>query len=580
VPLQEWIHHWEVGAGSRFVRRVAAVLGFIAIAGLYNMLAYQSFCSEEAMETAQLARNISQGRGFTTKTIRPLSIHLLGDKESRAATPDITNPPAYPVFLAGLMKALPMQFKARQYWSYPPERMIAVFNQALFFVAIVLLFRLARRQFDDRVAWLSALLFGGTSLFWRFSVSGLSTMFVIVVLLAMVSCLARVAEGTETEPASVKWSALAGLLAAMGGLGRYAIGWMIVPVILFLATSARGTRGKHCAMASLCFLIVIGPWVGRNMALTSTPFGTASYDIFQETPPLTGDTLERSLNPAPKIRRVEVMDVFDKLLENSSELLRTDLPKFGGNWLSAFFLVGLLIPFQSAARSRIRWFLVGSMVLLFIIQAVGKTHLTQDSPEINSENVLAILAPLTFIYGAALFYTLVDQLNVSMETSGAITGVFLTVLSAPLLISFLAATSPALNTPYSPLHIQRVAQLMGRDELMMSDIPAAVAWYGDRDCSWLTVDDSQEFFKINGLRPIHAVFLTQRTTDGRLLSQMRQSPNSWGQLYLQCEAHLEVEGHGEVPPGFPLRQAPSGFLPDQLLLSDRVRWGSDRAGEK
>jgi hypothetical protein len=580
VPLQDLIHHWDVGAGSRFIRRVAAVLGFIAIAGLYNMLAYQGFTSEEAMDSAQLARNISVGRGFTTKTIRPAATHLLGDKASSAAMPDITNPPAYPYVLAGLMKVVPMQFNAKQYWSYSPERVIAIFNQALFFVAIVLLFRLARRLFDDRVAWLSALLFGGTSLYWRFSVSGLSTIFVIVVLLAMVGCLVRIAAETENEPVSAKWSALAGALVGVGGLGRYAIGWMIVPVVIFLATGLRGTRGKHCAMATLCFLVVFGPWVGRNFVLTSTPFGTASYDLFQGTQPLMEDTLERSLNPTPEIRRVETMDVFDKLLENGGEILRTDLPKFGGNWLSAFFLVGLLISFQSPARSRIRWFLAGSIVLLFIVQALGKTHLSQDSPEINSENILAILAPLTFLYGAALFYTLVDQLNVSMETSGAITGFFLMLLSAPLLVSFLIGTTPELNSPYSPLHIQKVAQLMGKDELIMSDIPAAVAWYGDRACSWLTLDDSRDFLKINVLRPIHAVFLTQRTSNGRLLSQMSQSPNSWGQLYLRCEAHLEVEGHGEVPSGFPLKQAPKGFLPDQLLLSDRARWGVAQPGEK
>ncbi len=132
MPLQDWIHHWEVGAGARFMRRMAAVLGFIAIAGLYNMLAYQGFSNEEGMETAQLARNISQGRGYITKTIRPVSYHLLHDNAAPGAMPDITNPPAYPVALAGLMKVLPMQFQARRYWSYPPERTIAFFNQALF----------------------------------------------------------------------------------------------------------------------------------------------------------------------------------------------------------------------------------------------------------------------------------------------------------------------------------------------------------------------------------------------------------------------------------------------------------------
>jgi hypothetical protein len=35
---------------------------------------------------------------------------------------------------------------------------------------------------------------------------------------------------------------------------------------------------------------------------------------------------------------------------------------------------------------------------------------------------------------------------------------------------------------------------------------------------------------------------------------------------------LECTEQGEVPTGFPLRKAPRGFLPDQLFLSDKVRW--------
>ena len=49
---------------------------------------------------------------------------------------------------------------------------------------------------------------------------------------------------------------------------------------------------------------------------------------------------------------------------------------------------------------------------------------------------------------------------------------------------------------------------------------------------------------------------------------MSANPKSWGHLFFECEAHLDVEGYGEVPSGFPLTNAPSGFLPDQVLLSD------------
>jgi hypothetical protein len=216
---------------------------------------------------------------------------------------------------------------------------------------------------------------------------------------------------------------------------------------------------------------------------------------------------------------------------------------------------------------------VGSILLLFIVQALEQTHLTEDLPEINSENLLVLLAPLTFVYGVALFYTFLDQLNmITAEARGAIIGVFLVLMSGPLIMSLLLGTTPAYYTSYSPMHIQKVARLMRPEELIMSDIPAGVAWYGDRDCSWLSSDDDREFFKINKLRIVKALYLTQRTSDERFLSRMVADSKSWGHFFFQCEAHLECEGHGEVPSGFPLTKAPTGFLPDQLLLSDQARW--------
>ena len=277
--------------------------------------------------------------------------------------------------------------------------------------------------------------------------------------------------------------------------------------------------------------------------------------------------MERSFDPGSGFRRVGPMDVVNKILINAREMWRSDLPRLGGNWVSAFFLVGLFIPFRNPALCRMRIFLLGSMALLFVIQAAGQTHISSDSPDINSENLLALLAPLVAVYGVALFYTLLDQLNlVAVDARGAVVGAFILITCAPLLMSFMVGHNPAPHTPYSPLHIQRVASLMRPQEFMVSDIPAAVAWYGDRECGWLPLDDNQEFYRFTSLKPIKAVYLTQRTTDSRFLSQMMLDPKSWGHFVFECEAH------GEVPVGFPLTKAPSRFLPDQILVSDQARW--------
>jgi hypothetical protein len=579
VPLQEWIYQLEEGTGAKVLKLAVAVLGFVALAGLFDALSYQSFSSEEAMETAQLARNVSRGKGFTTQTIRPLSIYLLRKQAppGQAAgvlggpAPDISTPPVYPVILAGLMAVLPFDFVANQYWEFAPERWIAVFNQMLFFVAVLLLFRIALRLFDTRVAWLSCALFAGSNEFWKFTISGLSTSWLMVVFLAAVLCLVRLQERQQAGRAGFGPFALAavsGLLIGMGGLSRYAFAWMIIPVLAFIGWIApRGKAGLYSAAAGAAFLVVMGPWIARNMVVSGTCFGTAQYAVVQQTRPFQEDALERSFDPQSGFRRVGPLDVVNKIIINGREMWRTDLPRLGGNWASAFFLVGLLIPFRNPALGRMRIFLLFSLALLFVAQAAGQTHLTGDSPEINSENLLVLLAPLVFVYGVALFYTLLDQLNlVTVDVRGAVIGGFVLVMCGPLLMSFMVGHSPPPHTPYSPLHIRRVAGWMKPQEFMISDIPGAVAWYGDRQCGWLPLDDDQEFYQLNRLKPIKAIYLTQRTTNSRFLSQMMVDPKSWGHFVIECEAH------GQVPVGFPLNKALAGFLPDQMLVSDQARW--------
>lgn len=580
MPLQSWIHHWEEGNGVRLMKAAGALLGFIALAALYDSWGYENYSSEEAMESAQLARNLSSGKGYTTDSIRPLALYLLesaaepgqSSKVLAQRVPDLSNAPAYPFLLAGLMKVLPFEFAASQVWSYQPELWISIFNQALFFAAVALVFLLARRLFDSSVAWLSAVLFAGTRLFWRFSVSGLSTLWLILIFLAVVWFMVAIekrdrAAAKGTGGTSVPLALLTGALLGVGGLSRYAFAWMIVPVILFVWLSVARGRGKLCAAIAVSFLAVMTPWLERNVMLGGNFFGTAGYAMAQETPPFLEDTLERLSDPRSGMKRLAPMDVVNKFLLNAREICGNEVPKLGGNWISAFFLAGLLIPFRSAGLTRLRWFLVGSLALFLVVQALEQTHVSRDVPQINSENLLVLLAPLVFIYGAALFNTLLDQLNLPLvEVRGAAVGIFVVILCAPFLFALLAGRHAPANSPYSPLHIQRMARLIQANESLTSDIPSGVAWYGGRSCVWLPLDDGNEFFKVNALKPIQGLFLTQVTTDERFLSQMKADTNGWGHFALEC---LE---HGEVPSGFPLKKGPDILLPDQLFLADKVRW--------
>jgi hypothetical protein len=77
MPLQDTIHKWTEGSGARLLRLILVFFGMLGLAVWYDAVAFKNLSTIEAMDAAQLARNISEGKGFTTDFIRPFSMYLL-----------------------------------------------------------------------------------------------------------------------------------------------------------------------------------------------------------------------------------------------------------------------------------------------------------------------------------------------------------------------------------------------------------------------------------------------------------------------------------------------------------------------
>src|ERR1044071_660517 len=116
--LQNVIHYLEVGGGSKFFRRASRIFfGGMAVLILgfgYSLCGFKNMATQEAMDSAQLARNIAEGKGYRTLFVRPLSMYLLKQQnqesknlsdpaqaanlaEVKGLHPDIANPPIYPL---------------------------------------------------------------------------------------------------------------------------------------------------------------------------------------------------------------------------------------------------------------------------------------------------------------------------------------------------------------------------------------------------------------------------------------------------------------------------------------------------
>jgi hypothetical protein len=250
------------------------------------------------------------------------------------------------------------------------------------------------------------------------------------------------------------------------------------------------------------------------------------------------------------------------------DILENGLPKLGGGWAGMFFVAGLLLQFRNVAVRRMRYFLLMCLGAFIVVQSLGQTYLSTESPDVNSENLLVLLAPLVFIYGASLFFTLLDQMTLpAFQLRYVIMAIFVAICCLPMIFALVPGqTSPIAYPPYYPPEIQQVAKWTKESELLMSDVPWAVAWYGDRQCVWLTLNAQNDFNAINhNLGRVDGIYFTTETLDEKFLSEMARADNdSWEHFV------LNVGMDNEFPPGFYLQT--SKILSSGIFITDRQRW--------
>ncbi|MBC8094680.1 MAG: hypothetical protein H7Y43_02600, partial [Akkermansiaceae bacterium] len=513
----------------------------------------------------------------------------------KQAHPDISNPPVYPLVLAGLMKVLPFDFSVsstKPFWSSngrmvrsQPDFLIAWFNQFLFLVVIAMTYFWARRMFDVTIASTAAILLFGSDVLWRFSSSGLSTLLLMVVVMGLVWCLTPLLQ--EEVPESPRdggplfiFAVAAGVLVGVAGLTRYGFAVLIVPAVIVLARFGGSRRVTLSLTVIAAFLVVMLPWIFRNHGLSGTLFGTAGFDMLKGASLFPEHRLERSMDPDTIFT---VRTIWMKLLINFRVILQNEFFSFGGGWIIALFLVGLMVGFRNPTIRRVRYFLMGSLGVLFVMQALARTQLSEDAPGINSENYLILLLPLIVVYAVSFFYLLLDQIQLpAKQLRYAVVALFAGLACLPLGFTLLPPRSGPVVLPYYPPYIRDGAEWFRESELMMSDVPWAVAWYGQRQSVWLTLHafhnplnqgDKENFFYINDfMRPIYGLYLTSRTMDMRFQGEMiRGGSLSWGGLILSTML-TKNDGKHVVPPPFPLRQCAERYLPDQMFLADWPRW--------
>lgn len=584
--FQEYVHLFDAGAGRRMIRVAGVFSLFLFVALAYHVRVFRGLDSMEAMNSAQLARNLAEGRGYVTSYVTPMEIaqlnafyltpegasHSTNGQVDLLNVPELGEPPAYPLLLGMWLKATQADFEESmgdiaKDQSFFPDQLVVVFNYLCLLMTGIVLYLMASRMFDRRVGLLAVAGLALGEAGWQSAGSGQGLPLLMLLVTAMFAAVHEALLASEEDrPVSVWiWLLISGVVFAGALWVRMVMLWLL-PVYVLVLVAAFRTRILPAALAVLLVLASVVPWGVRNYQISGDPFGTSLRYVAlippadESRPTLGASAKERSMVDTGWDGAAGIG--YQKLLMGARYTSTHIFGLLGTSVIIVLFVAGLLHAFRRPRVQILRLFLVGAMPLLFVGGA-----LFEPRPDVGSAmNLLLTLWPIMAAFGIAFFYVMLDRLNPPfLLLRYLIIGAFMVVCAAPLLIRLgPPGARPYQYPPYFPPMLRITGELFEPNEILVSDLPWATAWYADR-VSLLLPSQLSEFYELNdSVARVSGMLLTPQSWNQPLMEIQKGQFTDWNRI-------VKREG---VPNDFPLNK----FLPmhprknDYYLFSDKKRW--------
>jgi hypothetical protein len=557
--VQGFLNGLSVGVGAAVIRGLLAVV--LAGAGLaaHARLTFRGLNCPAAMEQAEIARALAGGRGFVTRTVRPFDLHVL----SRAAGPvDLERVPATrfaPAYSALLSVCLPATVTPPLAdRCYGPEWRLVAVGSVLTLLTAGLVFLLGRVTFTTRTGLWAALVYLVTDAVPRAATSGL--VWPLLTGLGTLAALLTMLALRRQERGAPVWQwllllAAAGVTVGLAMLSAYLMVLYAVLLAVFVGIEFRQSRAAAAPIFLACALLVGVPWAIRNYRVTGNICGTAPAVALNASVGYPERSLERQIEP--ELPRARVWSSLRGKLRGGLGVQLGGAVGAMGGVSAALFLAALFHAFRQPGAQTLKWCTAAGIGGFGAAAALVGT----DAAGLHAG---FSLLPLIAVFGVAGFHALLDREEVFIPQWQALAGGLLIVLAAAPLAARLAAPAPSPYPPYYPPFPHYVARLMLPGEAICSDIPEAVAWYGDRTAV-LVPETLAALRTLRERHPrINAVYLTS-VTSGRAFAR-ELVDGRWADwlpiLQQRCPAEFPFPHAIALPPG----------THDQLFLTDRDRW--------
>jgi 4-amino-4-deoxy-L-arabinose transferase-like glycosyltransferase len=534
--IQRAVHALEAGALAVWIRRAAVVTVLLAIALFYLLHEFRGLATSQGMDQAQIGREIASGHGWTTNLIRPRAVGQL-----KSHGKDVTAQIRYDTYhapLPPLVDALAL-LPVRAHWKmdsrepiYAGDNAIAIMAMLLFLASVVMLFFIAQRVFDRRLAFLGCGLVLVCDLFWEYSLSGLPQMLLLLLFNTTIYFIVRAVQARYEEKRVAVWLAASGAGFGLLALSHALTIWIFVAAFIFFAFFFR-PRGWPAMIMLLAFAVVYTPWLVRNWAVCGNPAGVAVYAVY--------DGIKHP--EAGHMRRVAVdlQDVTpgyfrNKITGNLLSQAGRIFQYLGFSFAAAMFFGSLLHGFKRPETAMLRWILLAMWAGAVLGMA---TYGITDEQGVAANQLHILFIPMMTCFGLAFLLVQWSRLEIEMPLArGGFLALLFLLCAMPMIFTMIGPRKASVRwPPYVPPYIAVLNDWMKPEEIIASDMPWAVAWYANRRSLWLpenlqTMVEFSDYNTVGG--PVNGLYLTPVSGGQNTLTDIVKGEyKDWAQVILR-----------------------------------------------
>lgn len=465
---------------------------------------FQGLNAPQAMDQAQISREIARGNGFTTKMIRPVAYDQAQRAQKRSVSligfEDTYHSPLNPLLNAAVLKLIGAD-KADSWQMndnemvFPLDRVIATVSTLFFLMAIGVNYLLISRIFDAKIAGVCAILMLFCDTFWNYSLSGLPQMLMLLLFSSAIYFVYRAVEAAAEGRIAMTPAIIAGVFFTLLALTHWMTAWIALGYIIFAAIAFRPRGIVGITVLVLLLLAAVGPML-RNQGITGSPFGTAFLTLYNGLGSGSESAVMRTmdLEAEPLVLDGLIAKILRTTLVQATDII----PLLGGLIVAPLFFLALLHPFKRAAIANFRW----AILLMWVCAALGLAFFGISKDPLDPNQIHLLFAPIMMAYGLAFVSILWSRLEFVASTPilrNVHYFVIIGICALPLVLALPMKVRVGMHLRdrggvphwppyYAPALNSTKAGLKGwttDKQVTFSDQPWAVAWYADRVSIWL-----------------------------------------------------------------------------------------------